>query len=266
MKIKLLEDFIIKHAHEIIYCVQEFPSYIIDGVGIIKYYHHFARTECSKIGLSATFATEENLYANKLFYAASKIANPIKIFDAFDFGITTFDYGKYDLDEAEKILFPPEPPKQNDSIEITRIDPPAPIVFAIMQTCFTKFDSGEEIFHGCTIWKNQIYRTRIEAIKEYRAMKAMDEEIHERRVSFTKVTELQKDDCYTEEVFLYQKDHCGKKIHTYQLIALSFDLKMNSDMRLEADNLYQDYLINDWTYKKPSISEEDKREENVCER
>ena len=179
MKIKLLEDFIIKHAHEIIYCVQEFPSCIIDGVGIIKYYHHFARTECSKIGLSATFDTEENLYANKLFYAASKIANPIKIFDAFDFGITIFDYGKYDLDEVEKTLFPPEPPKQNDSIEITAIDPPAPVVFAIMQTCFTKFDSGEEIFHGSTIWKNQIYRTRIEAIKEYRAMKACDEAIHQ---------------------------------------------------------------------------------------
>ena len=96
-------------------------------------------------------------------------------------------------------------------------------------------------------------------------MKAMDEEIHERRVSFTKVTELQKDDCYTEEVFLYQKDHCGKKIHTYQIIALTFDPKMNSDMRLEADNLYQEYLINDWTYKKPSVSE-DRLEENVCER
>lgn len=266
MKIKLLEDFIIKHAHEIIYCVQEFPSYIVDGVGIIKYYHHFARTQCIKDGLAATFDTEENLYANKLFYAASKIANPIKIFDAFGFGTTIFDYGKYDLDEAEKILFPPEPPKQNDSIEITRIDPPAPIVFAIMQTCFTKFDSGEEIFHGSTIWKNQIFRTRIEAIKEYRAMKAMDEEIHERRVFLTKVSELQKDDCYTEEVFLYQKDHYGKKIHTYQIITLCFDPKMNSDMRLEADNLYQDYLINDWTYEKPSISEEDKREGNACER
>ena len=43
MKIKLLEDFIIKHAHEIIYFVQEFPSYIIDGVGIIKYYHPVSR-------------------------------------------------------------------------------------------------------------------------------------------------------------------------------------------------------------------------------
>lgn len=264
MKIKLLEDFIIKHAHEIIYSVQEFPSYIVDGVGIIKYYHHFARTECSKIGLSATFATEENLYTNKLFYAASKIANPIKIFDAFGFGTTIFDYGKYDLDEVEKALFPPEPPKQDDSIEITAVDPPAPVVFAIMQTCFTKFDSGEEIFHGSTIWKNQIYRTRIEAIKEYRAMKAMDETIQARRDYLTEVTELQKDDCYTEEV-RYWKGHYGKKIHTYQIIALSLNSKMNSDMRLEADNLHDDYLVNDWTYKKPSISE-DKREENVCER
>lgn len=264
MKIKLLEDFIIKHAHEIIYSIQEFPSYIVDGVGIIKYYHHFARTECIKTGLSATFATEENLYANKLFYAASKIANPIKVFDTFGFGTTIFDYGKYDLDEAEAKLFPPEPPKQNDSIEITAVDPPAPVVFAIMQTCFTKFDSGEEIFHGSTIWKNQIYRTRIEAIKEYRAMKAMDEAIQARRRSFTEVTELQKDECYTEEVPVYWKDHHGKKIHTYQIIALSLNSKMNSDMRLEADNLYQEYLANDWTYKKPSVSN-DNREGNACE-
>ena len=265
MKIKLLEDFIIKHAHEIIYCIQEFPSYIIDGVGIITYYHHFPRTECSKNGLSRTFATEEHLHANKLFYAASKIANPIKIFDAFGSGTTISDYGKYDLDEVEKTLFPPEPTKQNDSIEITAIDPPAPIVFAIMQTCFTKFDSGEEIFHGSTIWKNQTYRTRIEAIKEYRAMKAIDEEIHAHRKSFTEVIELQKDDCYTEEFSLFQNGHYGKKIHTYQIIALSLNSKMNSDMRLEADNLHQEYLINDWTYKKPSVSD-DHREENACER
>ena len=77
--------------------------------------------------------------------------------------------------------------------------------------------------------------------------------------------ELQKDDCYTEEFSLYQNDHYGKKIHTYQIIALSLNSKMNADMRLEADNLHQDYLINDWTYKKPSVSE-DHREGNACER
>ena len=264
MKIKLLEDFVIKHAKEIIDAEKEYPSCIIDGIGLIKYYHHFARAECSKAGTESTFATEENLYANQMFYAACQIANPIQAREVFDFTNNRFDYSKYDLDTVEAKLFPSTPLEPDRFLEITRIDPPAPMVFAIMHTCFTKFSSGEEIFHGSTIWKNQIFRTRIEAIKEYRAMKACDEEIHERRNFFTKVTELQKDDCYMEEVHLYRKEGSGKKIHTYQIIALSFDPKLNSDMRLEADNLYEDYLINDWTYKKPLISN-DNPEENNCE-
>ena len=36
MKIKLLEDFVIKHAKEIIYTVQEYPSCVVDGVGLIS--------------------------------------------------------------------------------------------------------------------------------------------------------------------------------------------------------------------------------------